>query len=201
MNKRHTRKIRKPVPAADIILPRIDHLAEQYKVFIKEGAILFNYMTHTFDSMFESNTVIRNFEIYEGFYGLSSFIDDIIELHGKEIQTQLIPWIYNEMDSGELFYEVNWKPVRDPDAITIMSFLGYRKIFMYKNYYFRLGLASNCELLTEDCINCKNGLNRIYFCLGLYGWSDEEDTKWIPHALIPLKPSNWIPDSYWERES
>jgi hypothetical protein len=140
-----------------------------WEKLVKEGEVLFDYMIHNFETMFDGEFKIKHFDIEIGFIGLTSYAEEIKEMYNDDIQKELIQWIKNEKRENALFQNHNWKPFRDPDLLLYM-FLGYKKLFQYKEYVFQLSIITDCDL--EICDYCKIKENSIHFCLTLYGWKD-----------------------------
>jgi hypothetical protein len=184
--------------------------------FINEGDILFNYMIHNFDKMFDGKLIIKHFDIESGFFGLFDYIDDIKEQYNDNIQQELIHWIQKEFNNKELFQETNWRPFRDQDILTCM-FLGYRRMFQYKHYIFQLILNSSCENCdvcnycknNEDCTLSEPSSERempsgersspegTHFGLSFYGWKDKDYMKLQPYNNMSLSDDNVIPEQFW----
>jgi len=170
-------------------------LVEQYKAFIEKGNILLDFMIHNFKDMIDGENNLKHFHICQGLYGLSQYIDMISDI--QCLQLDLISWIKHEYMNGMLFQNKNWKPFRDPDLILCM-FLGYRRLFVYKQYYFQLAILDSCEC--DDCKYCKIHKKYIHFSLALYGWKKECDEKLLPDKLLNILPDNLIPEWFWNLE-
>ncbi len=159
-----------------------------WEEFLIEGDELFNYMKHTFETMFEGDKIIKHFYITYGIYDLKKYAKELNDQYCKEIQKELIPWIKNELEDDKLFDNTNWKPFRDDIYIEFMH-LGYKKIFQYKNFYFQLILDESCGI----CNYCKiNNDNRTHFELALYGWKDDGRFK--------ISENNILPEIFWKRQ-
>jgi hypothetical protein len=166
--------------------------------FLIEGDELFSYMIHNFNSMFDGE-IIKHFRINYGAYmevfGYESS-DNIDEMYRNDIQKELLPWIYKEFENKELFNKENWKPFRDTYCFTAM-YLGYKKMFQYKKYYFQLAIDKACG----ECPYCENK-NTVYFEhfeLKMYGWVDEKSDKLQPDDRVAIPPDNIMPYEYWRR--
>lgn len=79
-------------------------------------------------------------------------------------------------------------------------FLGYRKLFQYKQYVFQLSLLSNCEN-SETCIYCKKRDYGSHFGVALYGWKDINHVKIQPDNLVTVLDDNILPESYWAEKN
>jgi hypothetical protein len=167
--------------------------------FLKQGDVLFDYMIHNFDFMFDNGS-IKHFIIWYGIRDLMSTCEDIEEEHGTEIQKELLPWILKEHEEGRLFDKANWKPFRDSDIMTTM-YLGYNKMFQYKEYYFQLTLDDWCDK-TLQCYYCQRGeyKNKTHFQLAMYGWKKEGTDKLQPDNRVSIPPDNIMPECYWKRK-
>ena len=164
--------------------------------FVKEGDILFSYMIHNFVEMIDGDSKIKHFDINSGVFVLSEYIDDIKEKYSNDIQCKLITWIKSELYDKGLFHKENWRPFRDQDLLLYM-FLGYKKLFQYKQYLFQLSLETNCEC--DTCEYCEKEVNRIHFSIALYGWKDECSTQLKPINLFTISKDMIIPESFWTR--
>jgi hypothetical protein len=158
--------------------------------FEKDGNILYNDMISKFDNMFDGDSRIKHFTIYESSCGCSGIPSEYkIDLtkYENNLQTNLIPWIKNEYKLGRLFEKTNWKPFfycyND-------MFLGYRIPFSYKQYYFQLILLDSCGVEFKECIDCKITEYETTFELNYYIWTDENGKQ---------RPYNYdkISDGYW----
>ena len=193
---RYTRKTKRVPPVIVHEVVQRCWMSEQFEEFKKEGDFLFDYMIHNFETMIDGETRIKNFEMYNAVYGIDSEIE-ILSEKTDDIQRNLIPWIRKEYEAGRLFQPENWMPLRDPDLIVSMLYLGYRRMFVYEQHYFQLAVVSNCEILCPDCIFCKSGLNIIYFGLGYYGWKDETCKELLPDKIFA--PCEEIPEWFWNK--
>lgn len=162
--------------------------------FLIEGKELFEYMKNNFDDMFENDFKIKHFNIRdEVVYDLGS--EECMLLYGTEIQKELVPWIKKEFEDNRLFDNTLWKPFRDRYVLTEM-YLGYKKLFKFKQYYFQLCISSCCEL--EICSNCINKENRKHFEIIIYGIKNEQTGKIDPYDIYSIESSNFMPKYYWE---
>ena len=167
----------------------------RWKEFIEEGNEIYNYMINNFNDMID-DTTIRHFDIEYGPYDMISHVDDIKKKYFYDIQKEIIPWIKKE--SKALFEYDNWMPFRDSDVLTIM-FLGYRKMFFFKQYMFQLTMRLVCD--SGTCEDCKlvDYISTIHFRVALYGWKDDNNKIHPEDLFIPLE-DNIMPDSYWYYE-
>ncbi len=172
-----------------------DWREDKWKEFLIQGDILFDYMIHNYDFMFD-NESIKHFAVSYGICDVMSLADVIDEEHGNDIQTLLVPWIRNEKEEGRIFDKTNWKPFRDLYAMTTM-YLGYNKMFQYKQYYFQLALDW-CDRSLE-CYYCqkREGTSTIHFQLALYGWAVEGKDKLQPQNRASIPLDNIMPELYW----
>jgi hypothetical protein len=166
--------------------------------FLQEGEILFEYMTQNFETFFDGDSKLSHFNVRDaGIYDIGS--QEVLEKYDLEIQKKLSVWIRNEYDSGRLFVKTDWKPFRDAYDMTY-AYLGYRRLFQFKQYYFQLAIESECARL--DCEWCPNDdyyMRCEHFSVELYGWKNEDSNmlqpdgdEQIPHDLI-------ITEKRWKR--
>jgi len=166
---------------------------DTWKRFVEEGDELYNYMVNSFNYMIHGN-LIKHFDVEIGIYPMISNIDAIKEKYFYDIQKEIIPWIHTQ--GKDLFDYNNWIPFRDPDVLTTM-FLGYRKMFQFKQYIFQLTITSQCN--NEACHNCKIGdsIANKHFGVALYGWIEENKINIQPRDTMALLEDNIMPDKYW----
>lgn len=162
---------------------------ELWAEFVEEGDELYNYMVNNFNDMIDEKT-IRHFNIVYGRYCVIDDTDEIKDKYISEIQKELIPWIHNQ--GKDLFDYNNWIPFRDEYAMTQM-YLGYRKMFIYKEYVFQLSLVSDCSYNIR-CNTCKFG-NSIHFVASYYGRKEGNIIQ--PDEIFTLQDDNIMPDKYW----
>jgi hypothetical protein len=178
--QRHTRKIKHPEPTRE--------QSESWVKFLAKGNILLKYMTTNFNTMICEDT-IKQFDIGKGILWYESDkIDEIKKTYGTDIQKELVQWIKNEGDV--IFQPSMWKSTRDQDD-PFAIFLGYRKIFQYKQYYFQL-MVDN-----EDNDNIEES---IFFGLALYGWKDETNENMELCNMLNLTDSYIIPEYLWNSD-
>jgi hypothetical protein len=174
--------------------------------FLVEGDKLYDILVNNFESMFDDN-IIKHFRIRDNKYlSLYDTIIKIKEQYENDIRKELLSWIRNELNENQLFKRSNWKPFRD--SYTLMDmYHGYKKLFTYKNYYFKLGMETNCDL--DECIYCghtkdvyfeEHEENSQHFILDLYGWKDDNSDNLMPYrdTLIPI--DNILTGIPWEVE-
>jgi hypothetical protein len=171
---------------------------DSWKEIVKENNKLFDYMTANFQSMYDGDLIVKHFEIrYE--YTNDSGSKEIMNKHGDNIQKELIPWIYKEYREHRLFDTTNWMPFRDSYNHR-WSYLGYKILFNFQNYYFKLGIEEQCDI--KGCVYCQNNENQIHFQLKIYGWKENEnDTFLKPFYNRPVPSNNIIPDKDWIRKN
>ena len=96
--------------------------------FLLQADELYNYMINNFDTMFEGISIIKHFEIREGYYLYITDLEELTSNYGEDIQKNLIPWIKKEKEENRLFDKTLWKPFRDQEYLSFMYY-GYRKLF------------------------------------------------------------------------
>jgi hypothetical protein len=159
--------------------------------YLLNGPPLYEYMIKNFDDMLDNNT-IKHFNIIHGTNGIESDAEEINMIYGVNIQEELVKWIKIEHENGNLFNNDNWRPFRS-EVIPSHMYIGYRKMFQYKQYYFQLALNYECI----DCTYCKNDNNMKHFELVLYGWKDNTSKFIQPDGILMLLADNIIPESFW----
>ncbi len=169
-------------------------MKDKWKEFLIQGDILFDYMIHNYDFMFD-NESIKHFAIWYGIRELMTDCEDLEEECGNEIHKELVPWIRTEAEESRLFDKANWKPFRDKDVLTTM-YLGYNKMFQYKQYYFQLAIDDWCDK-TLRCDYCQKGENKTHFQLAMYGWAVEGKDKLQPQNYVNIPADNIMPELYW----
>lgn len=132
-----------------------------------EGTTLYNYMTDNITTMLYRPTIEVRHEC-----NCAIDIDEMNEKHSEDIKKNLIPWILNELERGQLFNNQQWMPFSDncnPSDI----YLAYRKLFEFQGHYFCLGVESDyhieleCKPNNPICVAC-NKYHDIQFCLAYY---------------------------------
>ena len=161
-----------------------------WETCVKQGDESFDYMVNHFHSMFEGEGEekrIKDISMGHTDSYTMGYFNKIFDDYGEEIEKRLVPWIYQEFESKRLLERSKWRPCRDSDHYTHI-FMGYRKLFLYKQYYFQLTISPNAHNITSD---------GIYFEIQLYGWKEENDDKLYPakHVIIPL--DDMMPDYDW----
>ena len=160
--------------------------------FLIEGDILFNSMITNYQEMFNPNMTVKHYCIRdEGVYDNGS--KEVSDKYDDEIQKVLVPWIQNEHESGRLFTKTLWKPFRDRYAPNQMI-LGYKNLFTFKHYYFRVVLECGC--FPEECKYCDGNTDNVHFELIIYGWKDENYDNLQPDN-DPIPIDNMLPERYW----
>jgi hypothetical protein len=161
--------------------------------FIEEGNECFQYMIRHFNNMFHENT-IKHFDIRYTSYNTRDYIQHVKDMCGREIELALVSWIHDEYHNHWLFEDKNWKPVRDGIYHDSM-YLGYNKLFMYKEYYFQLAVESGCRC--EDCLLSDNPEYPAHFELALYGWKNDTSDVLQPDNRVTVLSDCMLPDSEW----
>ena len=158
---------------------------------IIEGRKSFNYMISHFYEMFDET--IHDFYIRYATNTMMSYYEEVNEKYNSDIQVALIPWIKNEFEEKRLVKDTNWKPFRDSHDYNDM-YLGYSKLFQYKQYYFQLALESGC--VCDDCIPINKCGHPPCFELALYGWKEDGYEKVKPYDIDMI--DRMMPEKYWK---
>ncbi len=174
----------------------MDRKGTSWDIIARLADELFDYLLHNYDKLLDGDHTIKHFIIEEYLYDVFDFHDEFIESYG-DIQKALVPWIRNEFSYNELLNIDNWKPFRDQNARVDM-FLGYRKLFKYRQYYFQLSFQKGSQC--TDCFYCKNGDSGVYLGLMLYGWKDNNNDDIQPMNFVNIPDDNWLPDSFWNKK-
>jgi hypothetical protein len=178
--------------------PKVNKEAEEWKHHLEKGEKLFSYMVENFDSMFSDDIVIKEFCIRPGRYGLEWLLQTILTQYMEDIQKELIPWIKTELKEQRLFNFTLWKPFRDQYDIPF-TYLGYRKLFEYKNYLFQLSLddcCGNCNYFLEN-IKCDSYDPCVHFQLALYAITDSNDEYLTAKPLGTVGIDMMMPERWW----
>lgn len=187
-----TRKIKKLV--IEEVKPSINKTEDidiRWKKFVIECDLLFEYMTHNYDKILNEYTP-NNFYICGGLRDVDN--DTLFDTYGDDILNKLIPWIQQEYESGRLFDKSKWRPVRDDAAHTCMIGFGYRKMFVYNNYYLRLLIDSYRGDYTYSITNEKYP---VQFDLALYGYKDLHTNRTVPIDHDIITDDGYLSDFYW----
>jgi hypothetical protein len=166
--------------------------------FVESGKISFDYLYNNFHDMIDGD-IIKHFELRHVSPDTIDYLDDINKKYGNDIHKKVVPWIKNEFDSGSLLENNNWKPFRDRYHL-IQSYLGYKKLFQYKNYYFQLAIDNSLWYPCEDCKYCDNDEKLIHFELALYGIKDDNYEKLQPDNKVVVGDDNMMPAYDWNFE-
>jgi hypothetical protein len=167
-----------------------------WKDFVEEADLLFNYLLSNYHNMLDGEDKVKHFDVLSGDYSLNSDAYEIKERYSNEIQMELVPWIRNESRTTELFKMENWRPFRDPESITD-TFLGYRRFFKFKHYYFLLTLSYFCDNDTYICTYCKKKDYGRHFGVALHGWKDINCANLQPVNVLHILDDNMYPESHW----
>lgn len=159
---------------------------------ITEGQKSFDYMIKHFYEMFDETT-INNFYIRYATNDMISYYEDVTLKYNTDIQIALIPWIKKEFEEKRLVNNTNWKPFRDAHDYNDM-YLGYNKLFQYKQYYFLVALESGC--VCEECIPINTCGHPPCFELALFGWKEDGSEKVQPYNIVII--DSVIPEKYWK---
>ena len=161
--------------------------------FLEKGDTMFQYMIHNYDSMFNDNMYVKHFNIRDdGIYDLGT--KQIKNTYDDEIQTTLVPWIQAEYESGRLFTKTLWKPFRDSYTLIDM-YLGYRVMFIFKQYVFQLSIDIDC--IPEECKYCDGDEFNTHFELVLWGWKDAQSEFLQPDHTFIIPSDNYMPEKQW----
>jgi len=159
-------------------------------------------MIQTYNDMLEGDTVVRHFYIRTAGYREQnpSVINELYQTQREFIQKELVPWIRKEHANHLLFSPINWKPVRDWYLPMNCMYMGYRKVFPYRQYYFQLALDD--YICDHECSYCNGTEGRRHACfqLALLGWKDDNDENMIPYQELNIPSNNLIPYSLWKWE-
>jgi hypothetical protein len=165
---------------------------DSWDEFIIEGDALFDYMKTHFQLMFNGD-FIKHFNIIPGLYTSFSHTEEITEKYGQDIQKNLTIWLRKEFKMNNLFEKKDWKPFRDPSMYSCM-YLGYRKFFVYNDYYFQVAVEPECS----NCNYCENNENPIHFELVYYGYRENNESSILqPYGYIEILENNIISEDYW----
>lgn len=170
---------------------------------------VYQYMIHNFEKMIDGDK-IPHFDIGYVSYEVKKYITDILNNYSTDIQKELGIWLRKEKEENRLFIRENWKSFRDNCEITDMFvYLGYNKLFQYKQYYFQLVAETDINIKREIntcyetgciyCKQCKENEEFGWFELALYGWKDDEMEKLQPKNKVIIPPSNIMPLRDWNR--
>lgn len=165
-----------------------------WKLFLKEGEQIYEYLTCHFENMFESTGEIKRFDMRYMSYLTSGYYEEVMEECGQQVHKEIIPWIHEEHPSGRLFHKENWKPFRDPLRFTTMYY-GYRKLFCFHDFfYFQLAVAK----MKHD--RPEGGLETSFdFQVALYGWKERGIKNIQPDDQIILHDDRMMPERHWMR--
>ena len=160
---------------------------------IIEGQKSFDFMITHFYEMFDEIT-IRDFYIRYATNTMRLYYEDVTIQYNTDIQLELIPWIKKEFEEKRLGNNTNWKPFRDAYDYNDM-YLGYNKLFQFKQYYFQLALESGC--VCEECIPINTCGHPPCFELALFGWKDDISEQLQSDNAIIID-NNMLPLSFWK---
>jgi hypothetical protein len=173
--------------------------SEEWK---KESIELYDYFIHNYDVMIEQN--IKYLEIYGQNFGMIDCAREFQKNHVSSIQKHIVPWIEDELKSGELFKFTNWRPFPHCDPITYMLF-GYRKFFIFNNHYLQLSIERDCiEMSIErdgvevDYIQINENITR--FVLVYYGFKNNRPVL-SPGNYYKVPQGEYIEDERWNNYS
>jgi hypothetical protein len=170
-----------------------------WKSHVEEGKKLYDYLITNFHDMFDGD-IIKHFNFRYVSPLNIPYINEIKDKYLNIIQPELIFWIKNEFNDNCIFDNNNWKPFRDRYEIDLM-YLGYKKLFQYKQYYFQLAIESDILDDRVDCKYCKKGDSLIHFELALYGWKDEKNDKIQPYNEFIINLDCMMPEKDWNNNN
>jgi hypothetical protein len=169
--------------------PPPERVPYNWDKFVIEGDVLYEYMVHNYESMYNGDCII-DFFIMNGIYWLSSEANMLDEKYNISIQSNLVCWIQNEYNEARLLNKENWKPFREHENLTSMYY-GYKILYEYNNYIFQLGLINDCN---------DNGDHCVHFILSLFGWGNETDEYVKRYMINELPIDKIMPEQYWNRK-
>ena len=176
---------------------------DNWSDFLIEGDILYNYMITNFNDMFKDENTIKHFDILDGHYINIYDTYEIRIQHGTNIQKELIPWIKKEIKENRFFDKTLWKPFRDQHTFSDM-YLGYRKLFQYKQYIFQLSILSSCSLDTCEYCDVTSDKycleNSKHFMLALYGWEKDNSIMLQPYGQVRIPEDNMMLERHWKQK-
>jgi hypothetical protein len=178
--------------------------------YIETGDKLFQYMVNNFETFFADESTVKSFGLRNGDNCISSLeyeeLNAILQKDGDGMQKELIPWIRKELDDGHLFKRENWNPFREyePCGCPGDTYFGYRRMFLYKEYYCQLSIETICWIwrITEecDCEACKENTYIKHFELSIWGWNNEKFQNSREINKFATFPDDIIPDREWNIE-
>ena len=140
---------------------------------------LYEYMLTNFNDMFDEKLLTTHFDILVRFSWLGDNSEEIKEKYNEDLHKEFSNWIKKEFDNNDLFQKINWTYFRD-GTFNSDILIGYKKFFIYKNYYFIVCVIEDYE----------NEKSFIHFVPSLYGWKEKNE-------LTPVLSDNCIPDKHW----
>jgi len=184
---------------------------------IAEGDDYFNYMVAHFDSMCKEDS-IPHFTIGYAWYSVMAYYDIVKMDHMDALLPFLISFLKEEATTRRLFDHSHWRPCRDKYDISPI-YLGYDKLFVYKQYYFQVAVNDQCKKCSErdvlamenlqdhqDPVDSQSTYAYLHFELELFGWTEETEETEDTSDSILLKPIDvtivhqLIPESFWDTE-
>ena len=146
--------------------------------FIREGEELYRFLIENFDKMFNEDKTLIFVDIRYFFDSCQDYVEDIRKNYNDSIKKEFGLWLLQEKSSGRLFDRTNWQIYRNRDICTDM-YIGYRTLFVYKQYYFQVSY------------------DFYFFALGLYGWKDEHKETLQPDNLELILSDLYISERNW----
>ena len=146
--------------------------------FIREGEELYQFLIENFDTMFNKDNTLIFVDIRYFSDSCQDYLKDIHTNDSDDIKREYSVWLLQEKNSGRLFDRANWQIYRNRDVFTDM-YLGYRILFIYKQYYFQVSY------------------DFYFFALGLYGWKDKQIEALQPDNLAIILSDQYISDRNW----
>lgn len=206
--KEAIRKAKKPVVKPVEVLPDLTYMERfwnkngpcSWERVVKEADTLFNNLLQNYDKMLDGDDKVKHFDVL---YGRNLYMDaarEIRKTYHYEIQRELVPWIKNEFQTGELFKMENWRLYRDRYAMSTI-YLGYRKLIIFKQFLLQLTISFYCDNDVYKCDYCeKEDYYGSAFSVALYGWTDMIHVEPCEqkYAFIRNDPNDlMIPESHW----
>lgn len=177
----------KPIPS---ILSRMSISPYRLENYREDGVNLYSYMCSQFRTKdIDKYNYIKYFEIKDFPNKSYRYLNKVKDEFEAIIQPDLLKWIRQERDSGQLFDKINWKIFEDLWENT-QSYIGYRKLFTYRQYYFQLTVD---YFYNFDHSPNEDG-NELHLQLLLYGWKDDSFKYIQPDNIYSMTSDISIPE-------